>query len=42
MMIWLDNIPHIMDINVSRLQEIMKDREDRCASVHDPKDSDTT
>ena len=39
---WLDDIPYSMDVNVSKLQEIMKDREDWCAAVHDPKESDTT
>ena len=38
----LDDIPHSMDMNVSKLQEVMKDREDWCAAVHDPKGSDTT
>ena len=39
---WLDDILYSMDVNVSKLQEIMKDREDWCAAVHDPKESDTT
>ena len=39
---WLGAISDSMDVIVSKLQEIMKDREDWCAAVHDPKESDTT
>ena len=31
---WLDNITDSMDMGVSKLQEIVKDREDWCATVH--------
>ena len=31
---WLDGITDSMDMNVSKLQEIVKDRRDWCATVH--------
>ena len=31
---WLNNITHPMDMNLSKLQEIVKDREAWCATVH--------
>ena len=39
---WLDGITDSMDMNLSKLQEIVKDRKAWCAVVHGVTDLDRT